>query len=133
MLFRRAALVARSSYTVAARRSPLVQQQRLMGGGGHGKVEYTGIEASVRKIFPEDHQVVLANFGAFFGIYCLYKLATIGKKPAEAEPAPVVAAASASDSEVPSIFDESFEEWAKVPGNLEKYEKSVEDWANSQK
>mmetsp|Transcript_48946 Transcript_48946/g.106654 ORF Transcript_48946/g.106654 Transcript_48946/m.106654 type:complete len:133 (+) Transcript_48946:31-429(+) len=132
-MFRSAALVARSSSMAASRRSPLVQQQRQMGGG-HGKVEYTGIEASVRKVFPEDHQIVLANFGAFLGIYALYKITSIGGgKPAEAAPAPAAPAASSSDSEVPSIFDESFEEWAKVPGNLEKYEKSVEDWANSQK
>ena len=33
------------------------QQKRMMGGGGHAKPVYTGFEAKVRGIAPEDEHV----------------------------------------------------------------------------
>jgi len=102
-----------------------------MSGGGHAKVEYTGLEAKFRKLFPENHHVALAFIGGYAGLFAIYKIATMGKK--KEEPVVVaVASASTGTSEVPSIFDESFEEFSKIPGNLEKYEKAVEEWANKQ-
>mmetsp|Transcript_224 Transcript_224/g.335 ORF Transcript_224/g.335 Transcript_224/m.335 type:complete len:125 (+) Transcript_224:127-501(+) len=116
--------LARRSVVGATRRTQQVRQF------GHGHVEYTGAEATLRKYLPEDHHIVLANLGAVVGIYAIYKMTQIGKKPAP-EPAAPAAAPSASDAEIPSLLDEGFEEFAKVPGNIEKWEKSVEEWANA--
>ncbi|GBG34393.1 Hypothetical Protein FCC1311_106172 [Hondaea fermentalgiana] len=95
--------------------------------GGHAKVEYEGAEKIVRQYLPEDHQIVLANMASWVVLYGLYKLVAGGSKEEAKAEAP--AAASGSDTEVPSIMDDSFEEWSKVPGNLEKWEKSMEEWA----
>mmetsp|Transcript_14881 Transcript_14881/g.28866 ORF Transcript_14881/g.28866 Transcript_14881/m.28866 type:complete len:132 (+) Transcript_14881:119-514(+) len=95
--------------------------------GGHANVQYEGAEAVVRKYLPEDHHIVLANMASWVVLYGLYKLVAGGSKEEAKVEAP--AAVGGSETEVPSLLDESFEEWSKVPGNLEKWEKSVEDWA----
>merc|ERR1719223_2248458 len=105
----------------AAAMAPRANQVRRMGG--HGHVEYTGAEATLRKYLPEDHHIVLANMASWVVIYGLYKITQIGKKPAPPAPAPVAAAAG---GEVPSLFDEGFEEFIKVPGNDVKYAESLE-------
>mmetsp|Transcript_16342 Transcript_16342/g.52145 ORF Transcript_16342/g.52145 Transcript_16342/m.52145 type:complete len:137 (+) Transcript_16342:66-476(+) len=130
----RMALAGAAGARIGARRAtPLarnaVQQQQVRRMGGHGHVEYTGMEKTIRHYLPEDHHIVLANIASWFVIYGIYKVTQIGKKPAEAEPAP--AAAPAAGGEVPSLFDESFEEFIKVPGNDEKYAKSLEEWAKT--
>ncbi|KAI9909264.1 hypothetical protein PsorP6_014797 [Peronosclerospora sorghi] len=33
---------------------------------------------------------------------------------------------SSASTSIPSLFDKEFDEWSKLPGNLEKWEKSVE-------
>mmetsp|Transcript_11137 Transcript_11137/g.19606 ORF Transcript_11137/g.19606 Transcript_11137/m.19606 type:complete len:132 (+) Transcript_11137:171-566(+) len=100
-------------------------------GGGHGHVEYTGAEATVRKYLPEDHHIVLANMASWFVFYGLYKVTQIGKKPEPEAPVAAAAAPSSTDGAVPSLFDEGFEEFIKIPGNEEKYAQSLEDWAKT--
>jgi len=113
----------------SARRNALANgMQRVRGMATHAR-EYHGMEKVVRQYLPEDHHIVLANFASWIVIYGLYKV-TRPSKSAE-EPEPVVASTTTSDTEVPSIADEGFEEWAKIPGNLEKWEKSLEDWAKN--
>eukprot|EP00924_Labyrinthula_sp_SR-Ha-C_P014189 snap_masked-scaffold_72-processed-gene-0.36-mRNA-1 protein AED:1.00 eAED:1.00 QI:0/-1/0/0/-1/1/1/0/119 len=87
--------------------------------------EYTGLEAAVRKYLPEDYQISIAVFTIEFGGLALYFLLK-GKKeePKIEAPAPV---ASTEDS-IPSMFDEAFEEWSKVKGNLERWEESFKNW-----
>ena len=88
----------------------------------HPKPEYTGVEAAVRKVLPEDYQLTLATMGTLITIVFLSTRG--GKKKEE----PVAAATGAADSNIPSMFDDAFEEFSKVPGNLEKWEASIDDW-----
>lgn len=69
-------------------------------------------------------QVVLGIFGMYVGVYGVFKLVSGGGKK-EAAPAPVAAAVSSND-DVPSITSAGFDDWIKIPGNMEKYEQAVE-------
>lgn len=129
MVVRVGAALARRS-VLAQARAPVARQQVRRMGGGHGDVKYEGAEAVVRKYLPENHHIALANIASWFVIYGLYKVSQIGKKPAEAEPTPA-APAAASSGEVPSMFDEGFEDFIKQPGAEDKYVESVEAWAKS--
>ena len=43
----------------------------------------------------------------------------------------VAASSSTSVStSIPSLFDDEFDEWSKLPGNLDKWEKSLETMGN---
>ena len=48
-----------------------------------------------------------------------------GGKKKEA-PAPVAAPPSSATTEVVSVFDDGFDEWSKIPGNLDKWAASFE-------
>ncbi len=103
--------------------------QRFCSSSPHTKPKYTGAEAVVRKYLPEDHHIVLANIASWFAIYGLYKVTFGGKET------PVVEAPATSpkySGDVPSLFDEGFEEFIKQPGNEERYVKSIESWASAQ-
>lgn len=39
----------------------------------------------------------------------------------------LVAAVSSGSSKIPSLFDDEFDEWSKAPGNLEKWENSLDN------
>ena len=93
-----------------------------------GAQEYEGLEATVRGVFPHNHQIVLAILGGYVGCYVLYKL--LGSSaPAEEEATPIAAATSgAATSSIPSVFSEKFEEWVKTPGNAEKWEADLPEW-----
>ncbi|KAJ8525288.1 hypothetical protein ON010_g15827 [Phytophthora cinnamomi] len=40
------------------------------------------------------------------------------------------ASSSSTSTSIPSLFDEEFDEWSKLPGNLDKWEKSLETIGN---
>ena len=83
-----------------------------------------GMEKVVRGVLPEDYQIVIAFGSIEFGL--IFLLTRGGDS--EAEPAAPVATSDASASaDIPSILSDEFEEWSKVPGNLEKWEASLED------
>lgn len=82
-------------------------------------------------IYAFEHiQIVLAWIGTMFGLYGVSKLFGGSDKPvAKEEPARVAAAPSSSgESEIPSAFSKSFEEWSKIPGNMKKWEESCKDF-----
>jgi hypothetical protein len=64
------------------------------------------------------------------GIYAVSKLfgGSSDNTPAETHAAVVQAPASSGENAIPSILDESFEEWSKVPGNMKKWEESLKDY-----
>ena len=120
-LYRTSALRAAPA---ASSRLGVARTQRLQARSfatGHAKPEYTGVEASVRKVLPEDYQLTLATMGTLITIVFL---STRGGKKEE----PVAVGSGSPDTSIPSLFDDSFEEFSKVPGNLEKWEASIEDW-----
>ena len=114
----------------AAAAKPRAQnlQTRLMSGGhGHGGPPPTGFEAKVRAVLPKDYQIVLATLGFYSTVILLFKL----KPSKKAVEAPVVAAPAASGSSaVPSLLDDEWAEWSKLPGNYERWEKSLETLGN---
>lgn len=68
-------------------------------------------------------QIVLATLGIYTGIIMLFKL----KPSKKAVEVPAAAASSASaSSAIPSLFDDEFDEWSKLPGNVERWEKSLD-------
>lgn len=67
--------------------------------------------------------------GFYFGLYLLSKLFSGGKK--KAVEAPAAPAAASASSTIPSMADDDFEAWAKVEGNMAKYEASLEKWEPS--
>jgi hypothetical protein len=40
------------------------------------------------------------------------------------------ASSSSTSTSIPSLFDDEFDEWSKLPGNLDKWEKSLETLGN---
>lgn len=40
------------------------------------------------------------------------------------------ASSSSTSTSIPSLFDDEFDEWSKLPGNLDKWEKSLETIGN---
>eukprot|EP00939_MAST-03C_sp_MAST-3C-sp1_P005502 g5502.t1 len=114
------------------RRNVGVVRQRIQrrNFGSNAEVEYTGMEAKIRAVLPKDEHIVLAWIGTMFGLYGVSKLFGGSDKPvAKEEPARVAAAPSSSgESEIPSAFSKSFEEWSKIPGNMKKWEESCKDF-----
>nr|CCA28321.1 conserved hypothetical protein [Albugo laibachii Nc14] len=100
-----------------------VQQKRAMSGG-HGGSPPTGFEAKVRAYLPEDHQIVLATLGFYATVFALCKL-----KPSKKKEEPIHAIADSTTTEVPSLFDEEFDKWSQISGNLERWEKSLDSIA----
>ena len=68
-------------------------------------------------------QLVCAVSGFYFSLYLVSKL--FGGKKKDEAPAASVSMGMGSSS-IPSIIDEGFEKWASAPGNLAKWEKSLE-------
>mmetsp|Transcript_11368 Transcript_11368/g.12897 ORF Transcript_11368/g.12897 Transcript_11368/m.12897 type:complete len:92 (+) Transcript_11368:391-666(+) len=83
-----------------------------------------GFEKVVRSVFPENWQIVIAFGTLEFGLIFLM---TRGGGDSEAEAAPAVSSDAAASADIPSIVSDEFEEWSKIPGNLEKWEASLED------
>ncbi|CCI39284.1 unnamed protein product [Albugo candida] len=92
--------------------------------GGHGGPPPTGFEAKVRAYLPEDHQIVLATLGIYATIFALFKL-----KPSKKKEEPIHAASASTSTEIVSLFDEAFDKWSEIPGNLERWEKSLDSIA----
>ncbi|KAF1784950.1 HD/PDEase domain [Phytophthora cactorum] len=106
--------------TAAGRRTPA--QSRLMS---HGPAPVEGsLEAKVRHYLPEDYHIVLATLGAYTTLIMLFKL-----KPSKKKEEEIVIRTSALGlllltlelelTSIPSLFDDEFDEWSKLPGNLE--------------
>lgn len=90
----------------------------------HGPAPAEGsLEAKVRHYLPEDYQIVLATLGAYTTLFLLFKLKPSKKKEEEIV---IPSSSSSASSTIPSLFDEEFEEWSKLPGNMAKWEKSLE-------
>ena len=70
---------------------------------------------------------MLATLSAYtvLGVVCFS-----GKsKEVETAAIPSTSASTGSSSgAIPSIVDEAFDEWSKIPGNLAKWEKSLDDF-----
>uniref|UniRef100_A0AAV1V8E5 Uncharacterized protein n=1 Tax=Peronospora matthiolae TaxID=2874970 RepID=A0AAV1V8E5_9STRA len=111
--------------TPAGRRAPA--PSRLMSQGP--APPEGSLEAKVRHYLPKDYHIVLATLGAYTTLIMLFKLKPSSKKKEVEEP--VVASSSTSVStSIPSLFDDEFDEWSKLPGNLDKWEKSLETMGN---
>lgn len=80
----------------------------------------------MRHYLPEDHHIVLATLGAYGAAFVLYKLTKSKPKPV-AEEANVAVQADTKD-DIPSMLSEKFDKWSKQPGNMAKWEKSLEKW-----
>jgi hypothetical protein len=80
----------------------------------------------VRKYLPEDHHIVLGTLGAYAGLFLLFKL-TRGKPKKVVEEEVHAAPVSAKD-DIPSVLSEKFDKWSTQPGNMAKWEKSLEKW-----
>eukprot|EP00617_Octactis_speculum_P023123 CAMPEP_0185744458 /NCGR_PEP_ID=MMETSP1174-20130828/2587_1 /TAXON_ID=35687 /ORGANISM="Dictyocha speculum, Strain CCMP1381" /LENGTH=125 /DNA_ID=CAMNT_0028417877 /DNA_START=34 /DNA_END=411 /DNA_ORIENTATION=+ len=105
----------------------LFAARRSMGGHGHGPPpeDMSALGPLVRQYVKTDTHMVLFILGFYTSIYGIVKLMPGGKK---AEVAAAVASSGGS-STIPSIIDESFEEWSKIPGNMAKWEASVDQMA----
>ncbi|RHY03425.1 hypothetical protein DYB37_005631 [Aphanomyces astaci] len=100
------------------------------GMASHGPPPtYTGLEATIRAKLPNDHDIVLATLGAYAVLTAPFWFPT-GKKAVVEEPAAAPAGASNASTEVPSLFDDNFDEWSKIPGNFAKWEKSLDTIGN---
>ncbi|KAJ0399224.1 hypothetical protein P43SY_001890 [Pythium insidiosum] len=99
-------------------------QTRTMAG--HHGPPPTGFEAKVRAVLPQDYQIVLATLGFYSTIILLFKL----KPSKKAVEAPAAAPSAAASSSIPSLFDDEFAEWSKLPGNMDRWEKSLETLGN---
>ncbi|CAI5741565.1 unnamed protein product [Hyaloperonospora brassicae] len=97
------------------------------------------LEAKVRHYLPKDYHIVLATLGAYATLIMLFKLKPSSKKKEVEEHVGgtctdwlVVAASNvtSNSTSIPSLFDDEFDEWSKLPGNLDKWEKSLETLGN---
>ena len=100
-----------------ARVPPLLASRRAMGGGGGKDPGYKvfGLHLSTEQL--------VASLLTFYGGLIFY--VTRPGKPKEE--APAAAAPPSTSSDVLSILDEGFDEWSKVPGNMEKWTESLND------
>ncbi|OQS07748.1 hypothetical protein THRCLA_20072 [Thraustotheca clavata] len=94
---------------------------RGMAGHAHSGPPPTGIEAVIRSKLPEDYQIVMATLGIYTVLSAPLWWPSSKKPEAKVE----AVAPSSGSSVIPSIIDDSFEEWAKVAGNLAKWEESL--------
>ncbi|CAH0484500.1 hypothetical protein KXD40_007257 [Peronospora effusa] len=112
--------------TVSGRRNPM--QSRLMS---HGPAAPEGsLEAKVRHYLPKDYHIVLATLGAYATIIMLFKLKPSKKKAEEIVATPSSSNSNSTLTSIPSLFDDEFDEWSKLPGNMDKWEKSLETLGN---
>lgn len=87
--------------------------------------QYEGMERTIRQYLPKDEHVVAGMLGVYAGCFLLYKALSGG----DVEEIPVAVAAPTGDTsdEIPSMFDEKFEDWMAIPGNEALYEASCEN------
>lgn len=69
---------------------------------------------------------MLATLGFYSTIILLFKL----KPSSKAVEAPAAASTSSVTSAIPSLFDDEFDAWSQLPGNLERWEKSLDTIGN---
>ena len=114
-----------------------VRRSARRGMGGHAPVDPSTLpfpDNVVRTYLKEDWQVVVGILGLYTSLYLFTSLLSGGKKD---EPEAAVSAGGAFSpagyksgvepgaSAVPSMTDPSFESWAKVPGNMAKWEAEI--------
>ncbi|CAI5741567.1 unnamed protein product [Hyaloperonospora brassicae] len=87
------------------------------------------LEAKVRHYLPKDYHIVLATLGAYATLIMLFKLKPSSKKK-EVEEHVGASNVTSNSTSIPSLFDDEFDEWSKLPGNLDKWEKSLETLGN---
>jgi hypothetical protein len=76
---------------------------------------------------PEDHHVVLGTLGVYAGLLLLFRLTRSKAKPAVQDDGHHVVAKE-SKEDIPSMLSEKFDKWSKQPGNMAKWEKSLDKW-----
>jgi hypothetical protein len=112
----------------AAPRAVTLAPRGVRSFGSHAPREYEGLEAHVRKVLPEDHQIVLATIGMWFSFYLVVKLTGSSAEAVEEAPAAAPVADKSGEEVVPALFSDEFEAFSKIPGNMEKWEASVAEW-----
>lgn len=117
---------ARTSALRQLVRRPRVQQTR--GFAAEAEVEYEGFEKTLRTYLPKDEHVVTAILGVYAGLFLLYKATSSSDEAEEIPVAVAVSASGGADDMVPSIFSDKFDDFIAVPGNVERFEKSIEEF-----
>uniref|UniRef100_A0A7S2I9N5 Uncharacterized protein n=1 Tax=Helicotheca tamesis TaxID=374047 RepID=A0A7S2I9N5_9STRA len=121
-------MVVHALKSTAVRGARAATSKRCMGGSAAPAPEWTGIDAVVRKVLPQDDQLagaILAGYGV------LIMGATIGSKmggsaPAE-EPAPVAPVTpAASTGSIPSVDSDEFATFIESEENLLKWIETAE-------
>ena len=115
-----------------------VRRSARRGMGGHAPVDPSTLpfpDNVVRTYLKEDWQVVVGILGLYTGLYLFTSLLSGGGKKEEEggavsagsafSPAGYKSGVEPGGSAVPSITDASFDSWAKVPGNMAKWEAEV--------
>ena len=95
-----------------------------MGSNAH--VEYTGIEAHVRKVLHKDEHIVLGILGGYAGLYVIIKGVMAmggGSKPKNVD-TPIIV--SSSDGGIPDVEDPGFEKFIENESNVSKL---IESWS----
>ena len=70
---------------------------------------------------------MLGTLGLYALGFVLFKLTRSKPKPASEE-SEVHHVEKASKEDIPSMLSEKFDKWSKQPGNMAKWEKSLEKW-----
>lgn len=81
----------------------------------------------MRKYLPGDHHIVLGTLGLYAVGFVLFKLTRGKPKPVVEE---VVSTTKTAKDDIPSALSEKFDKWSQQPGNMAKWEKSLEKWQN---
>merc|ERR1719199_1014402 len=85
-----------------------------------------GFELKARTLLPGDHHVVIANMLAWVGIYGTFKAYKFVSGGSEEVVFESSGSSSSSDGDIPEMHkDDSFDAWAAIPGNMEKWEAAL--------
>ena len=74
--------------------------------------------------------MVMATLGMYAGLYVTYKFFSFLKPSKPAAAPAITSSAETGKQTIPSMADDSFDAFSAVPGNMEKWEKSLDAWAN---
>lgn len=130
MFARTGMFASRMAARQAAPRTVTLAPRGTRTFASHAPRVYEGLEASVRKVLPEDHHIVLGVIGMWFTVYLGVKLKGSSKEVVEEVVAAVAAPSTSGKEVVPDLFSDEFEAYSKIPGNMAKWEASVDEWAN---
>merc|ERR1711862_1029381 len=108
----------------------IIQQQQKRSMGGGPKPTWTGIDAQVRAVFPEDWQLAGAILGGYTTLYILSTLWPSSKK--KEEPAKVVAMVTAAvTTGIPDVNSPEFEKYVETDAflNMLNNDEELSAWA----